>query len=1174
VSVIGPGRTLAWASPRVIATVLGLLGATVYTPLASSQTFNWRGSSFAIDNSMPLGFSGNWIEPLAPPPTTQFPLPPVTLKFTSCGFLALRLCDSPTNLFPGRDVNWIEFGANADRSFNIRGSRIDLTGGILNQDNRFHTVSTDIGVAGGITIENKGGGFTTIQGSITGPGGVRYDSTGGAIRLRNNNTYTGPTEIRAGVTVLDGIGRNYFSDTGTVQVNGNAILDMSGENETIGRLTGTGRVRTDGSTLTVQPDTFTSFGGTVEGSGGLTVDGTSEFQLTGTQRYTGLTEVAGGTLRLNGGAITNSNVSVGKGASLALRDAAIGLRVDALSGGSVAVESGGNTIGDLRGAGRVALAGGSLLEIQNTESSSFEGTFSGSGTLSLNGANGTSYTFNGAAGQSTMSGILDVKNGTARIGKAQALSNDVVVNLRAGTSLNTLGHSDTIGGLTGTGRVLNSNAVLDLNVAQGRTLDFDGVISGTGSLSTLGRGTQILSGANTYTGSTQIVNGTLKLGGNERIADSSNLYVGGRVEIPFFGSTFVLEGAFDMNGRVESVAQLSGGGRIINNNQKLRLLQNTNTTFSGAISGLGALEKNGEGTLTLSGTNTYTGNTRVTDGTVRLGGSSGNVIQDGSDLHLNYDVFSIGFGGQTLSFINEGILDMAGRAEAVGSLSGGGRVINNNSKLTVNQDKNTMFSGTIAGTGALEKRGASTLLLSGTNSYTGDTIIRQGTLRLGRSKVLADQSDLFIAGPQTSGSISPMLDMAGHSEAVGSLSGAGLIANNSQSLRVNQSGNSIFKGSINGGGRFEKAGTGQLTISSSGFADGADIHVLGGKLRLEANHATQYDNRIFISSAAGVEVAAYRQARGGSLSGNGVLDLLLGSSFSLRQEKSTSGAFAGRIEGLGSFSKSGQGIFFLSGQASHSGTTTIHEGVLALARENRLSDTSRLTMAGGTLDMRGFSDTVGSLSGNGEIINANLRVLQLAAGSFSGDISGYRFTKAGHQTLTLTGNTNVSEMTVESGKLEIADSGQVNVRDDLLITAGATLELTRGDIHAASTRVEGGRLTGIGGIYGDVLLTSGASLGPGFSPGQIDIFGDLNAIGGIFDFEIFGLSSGEFDVLNVLGDLTLVDSVFRFDFSNFIWGSYPNSSELLGQSLGLLNVTGSFSEVGMVPEAGLEPARF
>src|SRR5262249_47262361 len=156
---------------------------------------------------------------------------------------------------------------------------------------------------------------------------------------------------------------------------------------------------------------------------------------------------------------------------------------------------------------------------------------------------------------------------------------------------------------------------------------------------------------------------------------------------------------------------------------------NLSTTVSGVISdcgdsgsdcsNAGGLIKIGTGTLTLSGANTYTGPTMVNAGTLQAGAV--NAFSSAS-------AFTVASGAT---------LDLAGFHQTACSPSGAGNPPPGSAMLTTDGDgSDTTVSGTISGSGRRVKVGEGTLTLSGNNSYTGGTLLNEGTLAVGSSRAL------------------------------------------------------------------------------------------------------------------------------------------------------------------------------------------------------------------------------------------------------------------------------------------------------------------------------------------------------------------------------------------------------------------------------------------------------
>ena len=254
-----------------------------------------------------------------------------------------------------------------------------------------------------------------------------------------------------------------------------------------------------------------------------------------------------------------------------------------------------------------------------------------------------------------------------------------------------------------------------------------------------------------------------------------------------------------------------------------------NQTLVGNVSGAGALATMGPGMLILSGSNSYSGGTTIGGGTLQMGSA-----------------LALGATNGSLAVNSPGALDLNGKSVTVGSFSGGGTVNNSGGgfcTLSVGaNDAGGGFSGIIqntTGTVALTKIGAGNLDLVGTSTYSGPTTISAGTLELdGGGNNLPAATALTIAS-------SGVLDMAGNPLTVGSLSGsAGAIVMNSLSssylstLTVAPSSGSTttFAGNIIGNNALAVSGSGELTLSGTNTYTGGTT-VSGGTLDIAAPSA-------------------------------------------------------------------------------------------------------------------------------------------------------------------------------------------------------------------------------------------------------------------------------------------------------------------------------------------------
>jgi autotransporter-associated beta strand protein len=256
-----------------------------------------------------------------------------------------------------------------------------------------------------------------------------------------------------------------------------------------------------------------------------------------------------------------------------------------------------------------------------------------------------------------------------------------------------------------TGTILSSAATITNNTAVktglGATSGFDitanGVISGSADLifaasPTGGAGTVTLGAANTYTGSTlfnSATSGVIKLALANALPTTTNMVM---------GYSLANGGIFDLNGFNQTIGSLSsgaGGGSIRNNaaatDASLTVNGASSTTFGLAITdgtSKVALVKNGAGILTLSGTNTYTGGTTISGGSIQLGAAgvlanAGAITLNGGSLEtggftetvgtLNLNstgTIALGAGNHTLTFANSNAVSWAGSVLTVTGWSG------------------------------------------------------------------------------------------------------------------------------------------------------------------------------------------------------------------------------------------------------------------------------------------------------------------------------------------------------------------------------------------------------------------------------------------------------------------------------------------------------------------------
>jgi len=523
----------------------------------------------------------------------------------------------------------------------------------------------------------------TFQNTISGTGNVRIN-TNIEIVFSGTNSYTGSTIITAGTLSVSSIGNvgvegnlgKASSGAGSLVLGGGTLkytgatastdrlltlsstfgaIDSSGSgplsftNSGAVAFTGTAAVRTLTLTGTnTAANEFKPIIGNSTGATSLIKSGDGTWVLSGANSYSGTTAVNLGTLAITsatGLGATTAGTTVASGGTLDLQGAAVGAEALTLSGGTLKVSSGTSSL-----SGTIALGANSTIDSALNTSLTLTGVISGTGSLSKTG-NGTLTLTRGNSysGETRVSaGTLAITNATglgattfgttvasgATLDLQSAAVGAEAVTLNGGTLKVSSGPSSLSGAITlGADSTIDSSATLTLTgglanagfqttfTGTGSTTVSTVAISGLGGLTKTGNGTLALNGANTFSGTTNINAGSLILGHSLALQSSTlNLTTGG---FSFGGMNDVtlggLSGSSDLV--LTSTATSPGVTLKVGNN-------NTNTLYSGILSGAtGSLFKVGNGTLTLSGDNTYGGTTTISGGTLQVGdgGSTGSL---------------------------------------------------------------------------------------------------------------------------------------------------------------------------------------------------------------------------------------------------------------------------------------------------------------------------------------------------------------------------------------------------------------------------------------------------------------------------------------------------------------------------------------------------------------------
>ena len=623
-----------------------------------------------------------------------------------------------------------------------------------------------------------------------------------------------------------------------------------------------------------------------------------------------------------------------------------------------------------------------------------------------------------------------------------------------------LGTSIVAGGITfnSSGYVIDNGGVAANQLQVGTvtvtnatdTATISAGINTAGGLTKIGAGVLLLDGANTYTGDTNIFDGTLRIGANGNINAAGNLSI-------FFG-------AFDVQGNsaAANVVAMSAGGSILGTGtltaNAFNLDEGTATAnLAGAIA---TLTKSTSATLTLSGNNTFGGGLVI----------NGGIVSVSSDANLGAVPLvptsgNITMGGGTL----RGTADMTINANRGITMAAGGGTFDVTSGTT------TTVNGVIDGPNSMTKSGAGTLALNGANTYSGATTVIGGTLTLAGGGSLNSASNVFISGgafdidgtSQTTGAVSLFS---------GSITGSGGTLT-APSFTVNAGSISAILGG--GGGLTKNSASGTVTLTGANTYSGTTLVNLG-TLALGAGGSISASSNLTVSGgifALGANSTSANAVtlNSGSITGVGG-GVLTGSSYTV-QNGTISAILAGASSPL---TKTGTGTVTLTAVNTYGGPTNVNAGTLALGAGANIS-ASDLTVGGGTFDIGANAVSVNSLtlvSGNingAGTITAPSYLVQSGAIAANLGNNGAALIKNTGGTVTLKGNNGYGGgTTISGGRLAITNNNSLG-------SGGITLD--GGTLQLGETPT----LNGLVGKYwvggqGTPVLPNPTNVGPNINP--------------------------------------------------------------------------------------------
>jgi autotransporter-associated beta strand protein len=946
------------------------------------------------------------------------------------------------------------------------------------------------------TVTNDSGNILTVGGGINDGGngyGLTKSGTGRLI-LTGSSSYTGPTTISAGRLQIGSSGTiGSIAASSTVSIASGAVLAFSRTDDYGGafanRITGAGSLSlVSGGTLTLSnPSNDFSGGITFPLGGGAAVlqvntpgalgtgpltnsgSGTLRFQTTGTIANTLGTDLFyTGVLDTQSNAITLSGSTTGGGTFRKVGSGTLTLAGTTntpdfnIAAGMLRLDEAGQlgTSGTYTGA--ISGSSGAIFEYASSANTAWTSQTAlaggivfrkmGSGTVSLLG-----YNISGTAN-------VELSEGTIVLGQGYAMptgtltinggSLDVTTNLGNVANNAQVWNGDFafLGTNTlnlGTGTVsLGGNRTVTVS---GSSLTVGGPIGDGGSgygLTKSGPGTLVLSGSSSYSGPTTVTGGTLTVSNTFALGSgTAALNVNGGV----LSITSTI--GFSRSGPITLAGGTIASGTFTNTGSALDARSGA---ISSVLAGTLGLAKTTSGTVALSGANTFSGGVALSAGQLNLNAAgalgtgtftiTGGVLGNSAASSVSTNTANAHRWNSDFSFAGPSALTLGSGTVTLGATR------------TVTVTSSTLTVG-IPITGAagfgLTKAGPGTLVLSGSNGYTGPTTVNEGVLTISGTNTGAGQT-------------------AVNGGRLNLVAPAGLYNGNTASWTKEN----ITVGS--GGVLSVRTGTGNFTTANVTTLL-TNLGGLGGAVNnngLLAGSAIGFDTTLGTGTVA--NVIADSTGPGGGAIGlvkYGANTLLLTGSSTYTGTTSitagtlrigTTGRIAGPIANAAALLISHTSVS-LPGQITGTGAlTTSGTGTVTLSNASSVFD-GPVTIPGGALESA-------SLGGSG--------VVNLGSGTRAGTL---RFTGASQST------TLAMSLSGSGGTLDASGSGPVSFTGGVTGAAGTTLTLTGSNTGANSiTAISGSNVTktgvgtwvfGTNSFTGRLSIEQGTIIASGNAPG-------------------------------------------------------------------------------------------
>ncbi|RJT26257.1 autotransporter-associated beta strand repeat-containing protein [Buttiauxella izardii] len=589
---------------------------------------------------------------------------------------------------------------------NLAGGLVDISAALANASVGSLSGAGNVALGAATLVEGALGRDDTISGLISGTGNL-VKTGGGTLNLTADNTWTGTATAQQGVLLING---NQAAATGKTTVNSGATLGGAGV------LGGSVEIENGGHLAAGQD--LASVGVLEMGALTLNQDSQVDFQF-------GRPFVVGGTLNdlinINGDLNLDGKLNIAQtpGGSFDVGVYRVFNYTGALSDNILDIGAAPAAADDLYV--QTSIAGQvNLVNRTGAVMRFWDGTGGNGGELKnngvINGGDGVWQNNRGNDNWTTDVTTPDGRFNTPYSNGSFAVFGGEAGNVTVDTSLGEVAISGaqftTNGYVIGGDNITTHTADTQIRVGDGSilgaryTATINSVIDGEGGINKTDAGTLILGGNNQYQGGTQVSGGVLQVSADNNLGATGT-------GIGLSGGTLRYGAAFD-TARVVTLAD--GGGAVDTNGNSVSLLS--------AVTGSGTFTKLGDGKLTLTQDSTFDGQTTIRNGTLQLGngGTGGSVTGD--------------------------IVDDA--------------------TLAINRSDSVTLNGNISGNGQVLQQGSGTTFLNGRNTWSGITLVENGTLAAASRNSFSHQSTHIVSSGAT-------LDTGGFNQTVANVYNQGTI---------------------------------------------------------------------------------------------------------------------------------------------------------------------------------------------------------------------------------------------------------------------------------------------------------------------------------------------------------------------------------------------------------------